>query len=165
MTAEGQGLRAEGRSTPVLGSGRSDFTLWFFTMQETRDICDTVFENGAAVLMARIVDSAGTCVRRSQVAAIGYSIYELDRRDPDKLSVVPGHDHVPLDVDDVFLDTLESNGLWNVDVAGYNFRHEIYATEDESFPKPGARYEIRYMFIPKFGEPMFVRFHVRVIRK
>lgn len=134
-------------------------------MQETRNICDTVFENGMAVLMARIVDNAGACVRRLQVAAIGYSIYELDRRDPEELSVVVGHDRVPLDVDEVFLDGLEAGGLWNVDVAGYNFRHEIYATEDESFPKRGARYEIRYMFIPKFGDPMFVRFYVRVISK
>jgi len=124
-----------------------------------------MFENGAAIMMARIVDSAGASVRRSQVVAIGYSIYELDRGKPEKFEVVAGHDCVPLDVDDVFLDSLESGGLWSVDVAGYNFRHEIQASQDESFPKAGARYEIRYLFIPKFGDPAIVRFHVRLISK
>ncbi len=134
-------------------------------MDQARDICETVFENGAAVLMARIVDDAGACVRRSQVAAIGYSIYELDERDPGTLHIVAEHDRVPLEVDDVFLDSLQSGEAWDVDVAGYNFRHEIHATEDKSFPKHGSRYEIRYMFIPNFGDPMFIRFHVRVISR
>jgi len=133
-------------------------------MQHAREICRTVFENGAAILMARIVDNAGVYIRRSQVAAIRYTICELDRRRPQRIKVVPGHDRVPLEVDEVFSDVLEA-GDWNLDVAGYNFRHEIHATSDQSFPKPDARYELRYLFIPKFGEPALVNFEVRMVRK
>ncbi|MCI0335639.1 MAG: hypothetical protein L0228_20715 [Planctomycetes bacterium] len=129
------------------------------------DICDAVLENGSAVLMARIVDGAGVCVRRSQVAAIGYSIYEVGRCDSERIAVVAGHDCVELSVDDLFLDSLEAGGLWSVDVAGYNFRHEIQASPNEAFPKAGARYEIRYLFVPRFGDPALIRFYVRIISR
>jgi len=133
-------------------------------MQPTRDICETVFKNGAAVLMARIVDNAGVRVRREQVAQITYSVREIDLRDSERRENVPGHTSVPLDVDEVFLDSLETGGLWDVDVAGYNFRHEIWAGMSRAFPKPGARYEIRYVFRPKdFGGPVIILFRARFI--
>jgi hypothetical protein len=125
-----------------------------------------VFTGGAAVLMARIVDGAGVRVRRNQVASISYSIREIDLRDSDKRKNVNGHVDVPLAVDEVFLDTLETGGLWDVDVAGYNFRHEIRATGRRAFPKPGARYEVSYVFRPNdcWG-PVTIRFYVRFIPK
>jgi hypothetical protein len=135
-------------------------------MQQTREICETVFENGAAVLMARIVDGAGERVRRHQVALITYSIREIDPRDSDRRENVAGHIDEPLDVDDVFSDSLETGGLWDEDVVGYNFRHEIRADGSCAFPKPGAHYEIRYLFRPNdCGGPVMIRFHVRFIPK
>jgi hypothetical protein len=131
-------------------------------MHKLRDICETVFVDGAAVLMARIVDRAGVRVRRGQVARITYSIREIDLRDSERRSDVAGHIDAALDVDEVFSDSLQTGGLWDEDVVGYNFRHEIGAAGRGRFPKPGARYEIRYLFQPKScGGPMIIQFHVR----
>jgi hypothetical protein len=134
-------------------------------MERLREVCDTVFNSGTAVLMARIVDTVGVCVRRHQVAAIGYSIYELDRRDPNKRKPVRGHDRIPLEVDEVFLDYLKTGEPWGVDVAGYNFCHKLAASSNRSFPKRGAVYEICYLFITTFGDPVIVQIFVRVISK
>ncbi len=137
----------------------------FPMMQQLREVREAVFENGSAVLMARIVDDSGVCIRPDQVAAVGYSIYEVDRCDPDERTVVGGHDCVALDVDEVLLDALETGGLWEVDVAGYNFCHQILANPDGSFPRLGAEYEIRYVFIPEFGDSVIVRFFVRLVSR
>jgi hypothetical protein len=107
-----------------------------------------VFANGVAVLMARIVDGAGVAIRRDQVSFAEYSIVELADRDWSQAIAVPNHQAVRLDVDQVFCDSLEIGGLWEVDLAGYNFRHEINASRGEPFPKPGATYEIRYALLP-----------------
>jgi hypothetical protein len=131
-------------------------------MQETRDICETVFENGAAVLMARIVDGAGVVVRPDDVARVYFSIREIDPVDPMVRHDVAGFVRVRLRVGDVFLDRLETGRLWRLDVAGYNFRHVIRARRDNTFPKRGARYEIRYRMWPiDCAEPESIRFHVR----
>jgi hypothetical protein len=130
-------------------------------MRHARDICETAFKNGAAVLMARIVDGAGIRVRRDQMAFIRYSISEVDPCDLERRQSLVAHADVPIDVDEVFLDSLETGGLWDVDAVGYNFRHEIRPGANRKFP-PGARYEIRYVFQPKnCGGSMIVRFHVR----
>jgi hypothetical protein len=132
-------------------------------IQKLRDICETVFVDGAAVLMARIVDGAGLRVLRDRVAQITYSIREIDPRYPDKCESVSGHIDVPLEVDRVLSDSLKTGGLWDVDAAGYNFRHEIRATRTCTFPKPGVRYEIRYLFQPNdCGGPVIIRFLMRL---
>ncbi len=130
-------------------------------ISETRDVCRTVFENGVAVLMARIVDGASRCVEPADVAAIGYSILETGSRSK-RARVVAGHDCRRLDVDEVFGDSLTCDASWDLDVAGYNFRHEIHANPDASFPKADARYEVRYLFLPKSSEPVIIRFHLRI---
>lgn len=132
-------------------------------MQQLREIHETVFEKGAALLMARIVDSAGVCVRRDQVSSVRCSILELDPRRELRGTVVPGHDRVPLDLDDVFLDSLELGRLWDVDTVGYNFRHEIRANAGGSFPRPGALYEIRYLLTPMQGPATILRFRIRIV--
>jgi hypothetical protein len=131
-------------------------------MPQTSDLCETVFENGVAVLMARIVDATGRRVRRNQVKSIAYAIFEVDIESGEPGRVVRRHDGAFLDVDAVFLDSLICDEAWYLDVSGYNFRHEICANADGSFPRRRTRYEIRYLFIPKLGEPIVIRFSVRI---
>jgi hypothetical protein len=132
-------------------------------MPHANDIHGTAFKNGSAVLLARIVDSAGDVVQQSGVSAISYSVFELDPCRPDVLAAVTGHDDVALDVGDVIFDTLQMGVLWTVDEIGYNFRHEIDVSEDEAFPKAGARYQVRYEITPTSGQKTIVRFQVMVV--
>ncbi len=130
-------------------------------MQPARDICETVYANGAAVLMARVVDGAGVSVRRDGVARIRYSIREIDPCDSERREDVAGHVDVPLEVDRVFSDELQTGGLWDVDRAGYNFRHEMGGGHGGTFPKPGRRYEIRYELLFRERGAAAILFHVR----
>jgi hypothetical protein len=132
-------------------------------MSSAKDFYGTAFKNGTAVLMARLVDSAGQNVQQSGVASIGYSIYELDPCRPDNLLPVSGHDDVSLTVSDVIFDALQTGGLWTVDAIGYNFRHEIDVGTSEAFPKAGVQYQVRYELTPTTGQRTIVRFQLRVI--
>lgn len=132
-------------------------------MPQAKDIFGTAFKNGSAILMARIVDAAGANVQQAGLAAIEYSIYELDPCRPDSLSVVAGHNGVSLDVADVVFNALQPGGLWMVDGVGYNFRHEIDVSASAAFPKAGAQYQVRYELTPTTGQKTIVRFQLRVI--
>jgi hypothetical protein len=86
----------------------------------------------------------------------------LAGRDRLQAIAVPFHEAIRLDVDQVFCDALEVGGLWDVDLVGYNFRHEFDASRGEPFPKPGATYEIRYTFFPiDRDEAEIIRFRVK----
>lgn len=132
-------------------------------MPQAKDTHGTAFKNGTALLMARIVDSAGANVQQAGIAAIEYSILELDPCLPDQQTPVAGHDGVELDVEGVIFNALQTGGLWTVDDVGYNFRHEIDVTETEAFPKAGAQYQVRYQLTPTTGQKTIVRFQLRVI--
>jgi hypothetical protein len=94
-----------------------------------------------------------------------YSVRELDPLDPDRSRPVRGHKGARLNIDEVFSDTLETGRLWDLDTAGYNFRHEVRPNHSGSFPQSGARYEIRYAFLLRnYREPVIIRFHVRINR-
>jgi hypothetical protein len=132
-------------------------------MPQANDIYGAAFKNGSAVLMARIVDSAGANVQQSGLGAIEYSVFELDPCRPDNLSAVAGHDGLALTVASVIFNALQTGGLWTVDEVGYNFRHEIDVSQDEAFPKAGALYQVRYVLTPASGQKTIVRFQIRAI--
>jgi hypothetical protein len=127
------------------------------------DIPGTVFKNGSAVLMARIVDAAGVEITQAAITAIEYSIYELNPCQSDSLSVVAGHDGVNLGVEDVVFDTLQTDDLWTVDAEGYNFRHVIDVALDEAFPVAGVHYQVRFELTPASGQKVVVRFRLVAI--
>jgi hypothetical protein len=132
-------------------------------MPTAKDIHGTAFKNGSAVLMARIVDASGAHVQQAGIAAIEYSIFELDPCRPDDLTVVAGHDGASLVIADVIFNALQTGGLWTVDEVGYNFHHEIDVSSSEAFPKAGAQYQVRYELTPTTGQKSIVRFQLRVI--
>lgn len=132
-------------------------------MPQANDIHGTVFKNGSVVLMARIVDAAGTDITQSGLSAVAYSIYELDACRPDSLTVVAGHDSVNLNVADVVFDTLQTDDLWTVDQEGYNFRHELDIQQNEAFPIAGVHYQVRYVVTPTNGQKVIVRFRLKAI--
>lgn len=132
-------------------------------MPQANDIYGTAFKNGSAILMARVVDSAGANIQQSGISAVKYWIYELDAGRPDAQTVVAGHDAAVLAVSGVVYNTLQSGGLWTVDGVGYNFRHEIDVSANAAFPKAGVHYQIRYELTPTSGQKSILRFQMRVI--
>jgi hypothetical protein len=126
-------------------------------LQENRE---TSFDTGAAVLMARIVDRSGVAIRRSDVAAIEYSIVERQGCRRENFAWVPGRMRIGLCVDEVLFDWLEVGVLWTLDVCGYNFRHEIDLGKAREYSKSGTSYEILYMFTTTFGEKIAIRFEL-----
>ncbi len=132
-------------------------------MPQASDILGTAYKNGSAILMARIVDSAGAYIQQSGVSQIEYSIFELDPCRPDNVVAVAGHDSVALSVSSVIYDSLQTGGLWTVDATGYNFRHQINVSQNEAFPKAGTQYQVRYELTPSAGQKSIIRFQLRVI--
>jgi hypothetical protein len=129
-------------------------------MATAHGICGSASKNGTVVLMARIVDGAGVAIRRLDIARIEYSIFELDSLWPEQLTVVFGHNVVPLVLNEVVFDSFQMDDLWAVDDVGYNFRHEIRGDTDGVWPKKGFRYEIRYELLAS-GKTTVVRFRLR----
>lgn len=132
-------------------------------MPTAKDIHGSAFKNGSAVLLARIVDATGANVQQAGLAAIEYSIYELDPCRPDESVAVTGHDRVAVSVSSVIFNALQTGGLWTADDVGFNFRHEINVSSADAFPKAGAQYQIRYELTPTSGQKSIVRFQLRVI--
>jgi hypothetical protein len=144
---------------PVLGSWpRLDvITLWrALPMQEV------LAKTRAAVLMARIVDEAGVCIRRRMMAAVNYSLYELAANGP---TLVAGHDAVLLKVHDVMFDSLRIGGEWSIDVCGYNFRHEFNAPDIHRVSRRAVRCALVYEFTPFDGPATFIRFQLKGLQR
>jgi len=132
-------------------------------MPIAQDIFGTVFQDSSAILMARVVDSGAQTINRTSVASLLYSVYELDKSDPESLLPVMGHENVLLTVDEVIYDALQNDSFWTIDATGYNFRHEIDVAANEAFPKAGAVYQIRYELTPVLGQKIVFRFQLRCI--
>ena len=132
-------------------------------MPSARDIHGTVFKNGSAILLARVVDASGSAVQQADLSAIEYTVYELDPCRVDSQTAVTGHDGVAVTVADIIYDTLQTGAEWTVDATGYNFRHEVPVSTNDAFPTAGRSYQIRYELTPTSGEKIIVRFVVKAI--
>ncbi len=132
-------------------------------MADAQDIHGTVFKNGSATLLARVVGAAGAVVARADIASIKYSIYLLDEDDPDSQTAVTGHVAVPLSVSGVIFDTLQTDALWTKDSLGYNFKHLLNVAAQPAFAAAGRSYRIVYELTPAAGQVILVRFRVHSI--
>ncbi|MGQ9576485.1 MAG: hypothetical protein ACUVUC_14325 [Thermoguttaceae bacterium] len=132
-------------------------------MPEAQDIHGTVFKNGSATLLARVVGASGTPITRSQIAAIQYSIFLLQEDDPDSQTPVAGHAGVSVPVSSVIYDSLQTDALWTRDSVGYNFKHVLEVEEHPAFAAAGRSYRIVYELRPAAGQVILVRFRVHAI--
>ncbi len=80
-------------------------------MSDAQDIHGTVFKNGSATLLARVVGPTGAVLVQGDVASAKYSICLLDDDDPDLLTPVDGHTAVALAVSTVLFNTLQTGAL------------------------------------------------------
>jgi len=132
-------------------------------MPQAQDILGTVFKNGSAVFLARVVGGDGTPVTQLDISSAKYSVYLLDEDDPDCAAAVVGHQDVALAVSEVIYDTLQTGGLWDKDSVGYNFRHVLDLSQGQAFATAGRVYRAVYELTPVSGQVILVRFKVRAI--
>jgi hypothetical protein len=123
----------------------------------------TVFKNGSATCLARIVGHDAQPIVPGDVAQIEYSVYLLDARDPDSRSTVAGHDGESLLPADVLFDTLVTDDLWTRDDVGYNFRHAMDVSTDHAFAIAGRDYLVEYRLSPYAGQVILARFRLHAI--
>ena len=132
-------------------------------MSHAADIFATVFKNGSATLLARVVGADGSPITQAEIASAQYSVYLLDDNDPDAATVVTGHDGVSIGVSSLIFDTLQTDSLWDVDTTGYNFKHILDVSADEAFTVAGRTYRIVFELTPASGQVIRVRFRVACI--
>lgn len=132
-------------------------------MPQAQDTHGAVFKRGAAVLLARVVDVDNQPITRDDIAAIRYSVLELDASDPDAATPVVGHDNALLTPASCIFDTLQTGGLWTADAEGYNFRHAMDVSTTDAFPQAGSTYQVRYEVTPSSGQKIVFRFQLRCL--
>lgn len=132
-------------------------------MPVAKDTHGTVFRDGTATFMARVVNASGEPINQASVSSAQYTVYERTLADPNVLTPVEGHDNASMLIEDIVFDALVDDAAWTIDDEGYNFRHEIDATGLQPFPKAGAVYQVRYELTPVTGQKIVFRFQVRCI--
>ena len=129
-------------------------------MASAAEIRGTVFKNGSATLLARVVGADGSVLTQSDVSTITYTVALLDDTDPDSEAAVDNHEDVACVVADTIFDTLQDDDLWDVDHEGYNFKHVLDVSSSAAFATAGRSYRITFTITPAAGQVILVRFRV-----
>jgi hypothetical protein len=132
-----------------------------------------VFKDGSVTNLARITGSEGLPITRAQFvlgdssssssgedSRAYYTLYLLDDQDSDNKTPVTGHENVALDINQIIFDTLQTDGLWDEDSRGYNFRHTIDISSNPAFAIAGRSYQAEYRLTPTGGQVVIVRFQL-----
>ena len=105
----------------------------------------TVWEDGGAALMARIVGNAGANIVQADITAISRAVFVGSTLQATTAPVVAT----------VVFDTLQTDARWARDSTGYNFREAVLAAV---FPDGDTIYRVEYKFTPASGEVFWVVF-------
>lgn len=111
----------------------------------------TVWEDGGAALMARVVGNDAANVTQASLSAITQYAYDTTNAPTTDVGVGT------LTIANVIFDTLQTDDRWTVDSTGYNFRHDVPATV---FATGGGVYRVEYKFEPASGDNFYVVFQV-----
>ena len=124
----------------------------------------TVFQNGTATFMARIVDINSALVKQSDVDSISYSVYLLNEGKPESRTAIPGHSNNELNVSEVLFNQLHKNPHWTEDDKGFNFcwTLKISGRYPNVFTLAGRHYLVEIRLVAK-NVPFLVRYRLFVI--
>jgi len=110
-------------------------------------ITGTIWEDGGATLLARIIGWDGNNLTQASLTSIAYSITNMNSN---AQVVAP----TALAVATVIYDTLQTTAIWTEDTTGFNFKHHIASTV---FADGFSKYAVEYIFDPAAaGESNFV---------
>ena len=106
----------------------------------------TVWEDGGATLMSRIVGNDAANIVQADITSISRVVFVG--------STISTAETTPV-VADVVFDTLQTDARWARDSTGYNFREAVLAAV---FPDGDTIYRVEYKFTPASGEVFWVVF-------
>ena len=129
-------------------------------MADACEIHGEVFKNGSATLLARVVGADGSPLVRAGIASARYTVCLLDDDDPDAAAAVAGHTALAISVASLIYDTLQKDDLWDVDAAGYNFKHVLDVSAQQAFAVAGRNYRVTFELTPVSGQTILVRFRL-----
>lgn len=112
-------------------------------------VTGTVWEDGGASMMARVVGNAGANIVQADIQSIARNVFIGTTLDagPTALTVAT-----------VVFDTLQTDARWSIDSTGYNFRDDVAAA---IFATGDTRYRLEYAFTPASGEVFQVVFEAK----
>jgi len=114
----------------------------------------TVFEDGGAYVMGRVLGNAGTAITQATISGITYYINDLF----DGSVVVAS---TALTVSSVVFDTYQtSDPRWTEDTTGYNFATALPAG---SFPSGNRVSLVTFKFDPVSGEDFYMQVKATVL--
>ena len=122
----------------------------------------TIFQDGTATFMARIVDIYGSLIRQSDVDSITYSVYLLCEDNPARRIQIGGHYNVELNVFEVLFNQLRTNPHWTEDDKGFNFCWTLDVSVCSPFVLAGRHYLVEIKLVAK-GVPFLVRYRLFVL--
>ena len=122
----------------------------------------TVFQDGTATFMARILDFHGGLVYQTDVDSITYSVYLLNEGKPESRTVNPFHSNNVLNVSDVLYNQLKRNVHWLEDDKGFNFCWTLDVSRSNPFALAGRHYLVEFRLVSK-GVPFLVRYRLFVL--
>lgn len=114
--------------------------------------------------MARLVDPVGKLVGPDSIAAIEYSVFQINETGIGENYGDPICNSEPLRVADVVLPQLYRELQGDADVSGFNFRHCFVFPNCTGRWTNGSRFEVRYAFTQMTGEETTVRFRIGATR-
>jgi len=132
-------------------------------MASAAEIHGTVFKNGSATLLARVVGADGSAIQQADLSAAEYTVYLIDPDDPDGDTAVSGHSAVSVAVASLIYDDLQTDDLWDVDDTGYNFKWVLDVSTNQAFATAGRSYRVVFTLTPRGGQEVLVRFRVNCI--
>ncbi len=132
-------------------------------MAEATDIRGTVFKNGSATLMDRVVGSDNVAIVQGDLASATYTVFLLSDQYANTRTAVDEHEDVALTIADLIFNSLQTDSRWTEDSTGYNFRHVLDVSDDQAFAIAGRRYLVEFTLTPVSGQVILVRFLVDAI--
>ena len=130
-------------------------------MANAVDAQGTVFKNGSATLLARVVGADGSAITQADITSALYTINLTDEEDEDSWTPISGHDEAVVVVADTIYDALQTDDIWSVDSTGYNFKHVIDRSTYEAFEIAGETYLVEFRLTPASGQVIVVRYRLR----
>ena len=105
----------------------------------------SVFEDGGASLMARVVGNAGVNILQADITSISRAVFVGSTLQETTAPVVAT----------AVFDTLQTDARWSEDSTGYNFRDDVAASV---FADGDVIYRVEYQFTPASGQVFWVIF-------
>jgi len=112
----------------------------------------TVFEDGSAWILLRVVGQDGEEITQASLSTITYAVTDL----ADDSEIVAA---TAVAISSTVYDTLQTDARWSADDDGYNFAHALGPT---TFPRPG-RYRVEYIFTPVIGFAFLIAADINAI--